>query len=207
MEAALLFLLVFSVLCCSVFCNTCQPTGDAYLKTEGDIFLVGLFDLHRGRHCQLVKKGGQRQMLAVSTVVDWINNGTIFDDVKIGLLSLDTCSDVQTTTRQIIRGLTETKFLNSCEQHRLMGFLGPSNSRIHREISNFLRPLSVPYVPIEITELHSEIRVVVEILAQFSWFKIALLSVSEELEKDFLPSCCRFKHMCNSFEYNNTLQG
>ncbi|XP_023232416.1 G-protein coupled receptor family C group 6 member A-like [Centruroides sculpturatus] len=185
MKAALLFLLVFSVLCCSVFCNTCQPTQDTYLKTEGDIFLVGLFDLHHGRHCQLVKKGGQQQMLAASTVIDWINNSTIFDDVKIGFLSLDTCSDVQTTTRQIIRGLTETKFLNSCEQHRLLGFLGPSNSRIHREVLNFLRPLSVPYVPIKITDLHSEIRVIVEILAQFSWFKIALLSVSEELEEDF----------------------
>lgn len=185
MNQLLRLLPIFSALYSSVFCNTCKPKEETFLKTEGNILLVGLFDLHHGRHCQLVRKGGQQQVQAALTAINWINNNSYIDDVKIGFLALDTCSDIQTTIKQIIQGLTESKFLNSCDQHRLAGFLGPSNSIINTEVLNFLQPLSIPYIPIKITHLHSEIQVLIEILVQFNWFKVAVLSISEELRKDF----------------------
>lgn len=153
---------------------------------ENSIHFIGLFDIHEGSKCHLLRPGGvEEMMMTLGVVEDTLQDINYQDQGKIGLTAYDTCSSMVTAIHNLIYGLKKIDAFNSNCPQRFIGVMGPTNPEIRQIVENFLRSIDIPYFPLQIKTMKYEIMALAEVLLDLKWQNVALFSSHEGLKKEF----------------------
>lgn len=163
-----------------------QPLARRNYCHENSAHLIGLFDVHEGNRCHLLRPGGMEQVLMTIAVFE--NRLMKFDnnDSQIGFEIYDTCSSPSTSLHNLIYALMNARvLLPSCSNRWYVGVIGPKNSEIQVTMRNFLKSIDIPYIPLASTTMKEEITAITEVLAELKWKMVAVFSSTKSLLDEF----------------------
>ncbi|CAL1262895.1 unnamed protein product [Larinioides sclopetarius] len=163
-----------------------QPLAHRKTGTHRPVHVIGLFDVHEGENCHLLRRGGMEQVMMTIGVLEnqlmaYEANGT-----NIGFDIYDTCSNPSSSLIHLVdalRKLNESK--TDCAETPYLGVIGPMNPRIQVDMRRFLKTSKIPYFPLELTSLRDEIKAISAVLLDLKWQSVAVFSATKTLEDEF----------------------
>ncbi|GIY53550.1 g_PROTEIN_RECEP_F3_4 domain-containing protein [Caerostris darwini] len=173
-----------------------QPLAHRKSGENAPVHVIGLFDVHEGDSCHLLRRGGMEQVMMTigaleSQLTTAESNGT-----DIGFDIYDSCSNPSSSLIHLVDALRKVDTLRTdCAARPYVGVIGPMNPKIQVEMEEFLLKSHVPYFPLQLTSLRDEIQAMGAVLLELKWQSVVVFSSTKTLEDEFRQEADR-KNIC-----------
>ncbi|PRD19944.1 UNVERIFIED_CONTAM: hypothetical protein NCL1_55994 [Trichonephila clavipes] len=178
-----------------------QPLAQRKRGTQNSVHIIGLFDVHEGESCHLLRPGGMEQVMMTVGVLENQLMTAETNVSDIGFDVYDTCTSHSVTLIHLVDALRKVEqHVTDCSARPYVGIIGPMNPQIQLDIGNFLSTSDVPYFPLQLTSLRDEIKAMSAVLLDLRWQSVAVFSATKSLEDEFRLEADK-QNICIAFSF------
>ncbi|GFU00405.1 g_PROTEIN_RECEP_F3_4 domain-containing protein [Nephila pilipes] len=178
-----------------------QPLAHRKRDSQNSVHIIGLFDVHEGESCQVLRPGGMEQVMMTIGVLENHLMTTDTNVTDIGFDVYDTCSNPSVALIHLVDALRKVdQHVTDCSARPFVGVIGPLNPQIQLDIGKFLLTPDVPYFPLQLTSLRDEIKAMSAVLLDLKWQSVAVFSATKSLEDEFRLEADK-RNICIAFTF------